>query len=72
MTATEIATSADRLGIKLTRAPVGSEVWECWADQVKQADAYDVQFDAEDWPRSHERFMELRAAAVSAANAAAV
>ena len=32
-----IIDAADRLGIKPTHAPVGSQVWEAWADRVEQA-----------------------------------
>jgi hypothetical protein len=40
MTNEAIVEAAARLCIKPTRAPVGSHVWECWADRVQQADMY--------------------------------
>jgi hypothetical protein len=31
---------ARKLGIAITHAPAGSEVFECWADRVALADVY--------------------------------
>jgi hypothetical protein len=37
---TDIAKIAASLGIKITRAPMGSDVWQGWADKVRQAQTY--------------------------------
>lgn len=79
MTPTEIATAASRLGIRLTRSPVGSEIWEAWADRVREADMYASQFKAADLlvgakNRVNARALAIRqqGEAIKAANAYAV
>ena len=44
MTNEHIIASASALGIKLTRAEEGTEIYETWADRVRQADSH--QFEA--------------------------
>jgi trans-2-enoyl-CoA reductase len=37
---TDITKTATNLGIKITLAPAGSEIWQRWADKVRQAQGY--------------------------------
>jgi hypothetical protein len=38
MTVDQVTKIAVALGIKPTKAPIGSEIWQCWADRVRQAE----------------------------------
>lgn len=46
MTNAEIIEAAAKLGIKPTRAAVGSEVWQCWADRVREAQTHETDLQA--------------------------
>jgi hypothetical protein len=43
MSPDQIIAAAARLGIKPTRATVGSELFECWADRVREADSHEIE-----------------------------
>ena len=72
MTYAEIIAAAARLGIRETRAPVGSEVWQCWADRVRQAESHEFQAfmnDTASGCSAHEKYL---AEAIEEANRYAV
>lgn len=55
MTNNQINETARTLGIKPCRAPVGSQVWECWAGRVQQA-----EMDNSTFRRSNDKKFSLR------------
>ena len=62
--------TAKRLGIKVTRAKEGTQIFECWADRVEQADWLHrpLRFADCEMPAEAAR----RNAAIAAANAYAI
>jgi trans-2-enoyl-CoA reductase len=47
----QITAAATALGIRPTRATVGSHLWECWADRVREAQALAVSAQFADYGR---------------------
>jgi hypothetical protein len=70
MTIIELTKIAASLGIKLTTAEEGTEMFEAWADRVIAAKMDDEQFDMwaarDDWSRADSCAIELDAAIAEA------
>lgn len=61
----QVESIATRLGIKQSRAPRLSQLWQCWADRVLEADMHDRRIATTSIPRE----MERRDVMIEAANA---
>ena len=78
MDVTTLTTIAKLLGIKLTNAEEGTEVYEAWKDRVEQANEYDLDINHARNLRSRQaqedvkEFTEKRDAAISEANRYAI
>jgi hypothetical protein len=76
MTIDQITQAAVALGIKLTHANEGTEMYKSWAARVRKAHTYDLdaKFAAEYWPGSHQLGLaeDSRAKAIAEANRYAI